>query len=209
MPDLTSNDYTVQRATNSRLVVMMAPNRGEGGYILVGVIALLGVVMTVTAALLSMTLTATRLSEKTRMSAAVVSAADSALEQAVAEMRRNDAVLSPTRADVDGGTANCPGASAHGASHPKSYEFTISATIEDTWTVVVDCETVTPIGDSRDVSLRAFLTSGPGVGSGSGVLGATRVVITDRTASHESPGHRMRICDWQLGQAVAASLSSC
>lgn len=181
----------------------------QGGYILLGVIALLGLVMTVTAALLSMTLTATRLSEQTRMSAAVVSAADSALEQAVAEMRRNDAVLSPTRADADGGTANCPGASAHGSSHPRSYEFTISATIEASWNVIVDCETVLPIGDSRDVSLRASLTSGPGVGSGSGVLGAARVVITDRTASHESPGHRMRICDWQLGQTVTPSMSGC
>jgi len=178
-----------------------APNgtrpRGQSGFVLAFALASLGLIMVLATALLAMTFTALRVSAEFRDGWAAVAAADGAIEQVIADLRTDD----------DAALVDCFGAGDEGPGHPFAYRRSL-AVEGATWEVVVDCETASPVVDTRDIILRATVVSGPGAFPHR-VLGASRLVITDRIGNDVLPGHSVEVCDWQLGQNVKDTLAPC
>jgi|GEM_PF-1586217 len=164
------------------------------------VLAMLGLIAIVSAVLLSMTITALRTTDSFRSNWASLAAADAAMDQVIADLRNND----------EAALTNCYGAgdkgSYEGIEHQSAYrkDFTLDAS---TWEVVVDCRTDLTV-DERDISLEAYVVSGPGA-KPARISGASRVVITDQIGNDRLPGQSLKVCDWQLAQVVTNNLASC
>lgn len=167
---------------------------GQSGYMLIAVIAMLGVITVLLGVLVTMTGAALRVSDKFADSSTVIGVADSALESTISSMRR----------DLSGAATECRGATDQGAGHTQAYRRTVTVVTGEDYEVIVDCETDGPLTDERDVLLHAYVQ---GVGS-SGPDGAARAVIVDRVGGVDRPGVALRICDWQLGQTVTSSTAS-
>jgi Tfp pilus assembly protein PilX len=159
---------------------------------LIATLALIGLVAILGTVLLSMTFTATRSSSEFSDSGAAISQADAAMESVLSRLRR----------DVDAAGVDCYDSTTVG-SHASSYVFPQGATAGQPGAVVVECDTVTPIGDARDITLRAY------AGSPEELTGAARVLIVDRVGAEERPGLEVVVCDWQLGAALTSSPAAC
>ncbi|MHB1139450.1 MAG: hypothetical protein ACYC2O_10875, partial [Microthrixaceae bacterium] len=125
-----------------------------------GLLALVAIMGTV---LLGMTFTATRTSSTFRDTDLSINQADAAIESTLSTLRR----------DPDAAGEDCHGATTIG-SHATAYLFPEGATAGQRGSVVVECETTGPIGDRRDITLRAY-TGSPEV-----LTGVARVDIVDR-----------------------------
>ncbi|MCO5322844.1 MAG: hypothetical protein M9922_15760 [Microthrixaceae bacterium] len=167
--------------------------RAQGGYLLVSVIAILGIVAVVSAALLGMTLTAMRISDSFRDNLDNTSAADSALEDVVHRLQRT-----ATAAGQD-----CAGSTDLGGGHTNAYAETIDFPNGDSIEVIVDCETTVPFAPVRDITLVAY------AGGSTAPNGKARIEITDEIGGLSRPGNELRICDWQLGQNIRAEVAAC
>lgn len=172
-----------------------ARSQGQSGYMLIAVIAMLGVITVLVGAMVAMTSTALRTSEEFADSATIISVADSAMESVIASLRR----------DRDAALQDCRGATDQGDGHTRAYRRTVTIVTGQDYDVIVDCATTGPLDTQRDVSLRAHVEGG----SSARPDGASRVVIVDKVGTADRPGVALRVCDWQLGQTVSASLAGC
>lgn len=159
---------------------------------LIATLALIALVAILGTVLLGMTFTATRTSSTFRDTDLSINHADAALESTLSTLRR----------DPDAAGEDCYGATTVG-SHPAAYVFPDGATAGQPGAVVVTCETVAPIGDARDITLRAY------TGSPERLTGVARVHIVDRVGVEERPGLELVVCDWQLGQTVSNAPVAC
>ena len=166
--------------------------RGQSGFMLIAVLALVGLVAIIGTALVAMTITATRVSAQSTRETARVMQSDAALESIVSTLRRN-----PSAAQTD-----CYDSATLG-SHPKSYMYPSGASVGEEGSVIVSCETTGTFSAVRDITLRAY------TGSPEKLAGVARVQITDMIGSEVRPGINLVVCDWQLGSAVRTSAAPC
>ena len=170
--------------------------RGQQGYILASVIAMLGLVAIIGAALMGMTITAMKVNQSFRDSLDNVSASDSALDLVVNDLRRNPAAVNQ----------GCYGAGIPG--YPNTYKETIRLPDPEGGTpeeieVIVDCASTGPYTPQRDIELTAYPDGG------STAQARAHIVISDEGGGESRPGFSLEICDWQLGGNVRAALAPC
>ncbi len=111
------------------------------------VLGMLAVISVIAVALVGMTIAALRISSSFSESLDRTSAADSALDTVVHYLQ--DEALAAGE--------DCYGASNLGGAHPIAYQRLITFPDGESMTVIIDCATTTPINDSRDITLTAFV----------------------------------------------------
>lgn len=169
--------------------------RNQGGYMLVSVLAMLGLLSIFAAILIGMTVTALRVSSSFRDDLDKTSASDSALDGVVHDLQKN-----PSAAGTD-----CFGSADLGGGHTQAYQKTISFPNGDTVDVIIDCDTSggAPYLPQRDVTLVAYADGD------SAPSGKARFEIVDEVGGLSRPGNELRICDWQLGRNIRSSVAAC
>lgn len=150
--------------------------RGQGGWVLATVIAMLGLIALIGTALFTMTVTALKVTETFRGSLDEVSVSDSALESVISDLQR------------DAGSPDCSGSGLNGI---ETVEFDGESTDVD-----YECAGSTT-GNVRTMRIQAR----PDGATSWYARAELRITDVDNNGDAR-PGFRVEICDWQLGEHV-------
>ncbi|CAN5432134.1 hypothetical protein BH10ACT3_BH10ACT3_19770 [soil metagenome] len=156
----------------------------QRGFLLMTTMALLLFFTLTTVALLSMTITLMRVTQRHAEVADAVRSADGAMDIAINQLRM----------DQDGPTKICAGGTANADG---SYNITDSRLTNLPVPMTVTC-TATNTSTQRVITLKAAKSGGVAKGR------ASLKIVDD-----PSPGANLVVCDWQLGGTVTATPASC
>ncbi len=166
--------------------------RGQGGYLLMASLAILGFFTITLVAVLGMTMTATMTTADRVQHAESLRLGDAAIEL-VLNTRRLDRAHAST-ATVAGDP--CPGATTVGTV-TDAYKQAVKRADGGTEDVAVQCVPGAPSTDGREFVLHSFVRGD--------LVGTAAIRIDDRLG----PGEGLLICDWQLGANAAEAPATC
>lgn len=181
MRDMPACEVSVEVRTSARL----RHRASQGGFMLLVVLGTVLFLSIVGLAIMSFTVTSSKIATSLTGSSANLRAIDAALEIAVNTIRSAPIPEGPPVGTCENQTTNYTDTQTNEA-------FTVKCT---------DGETPTPAGRTIDLVVTRS--------SGGITLGQARVKIADKVNETTVAGYSVEVCDWQLGVDVAPTLKSC
>jgi Tfp pilus assembly protein PilX len=170
---------------------------GQDGFVLMIVLGLLLAFSVIGLAIAGLTVAGDRIATGLAGQTATIREADSALESAVNQVRKDPA--------AQNAGSDCASI---------SFQPLDSTQFPDVGTMV--CYDNAPAADTRDMTVSVCTVSLPNCGtSGSNIrpFAQARIVVTDAVgtgiAKTRKPGYAIDVCDWQVASQISSNLNTC